>query len=130
MIGAGAAGLVAARELRREGHVVTVLEQSGGVGGVWRFDARTEADALGLDEQRPPESRVHSSMYKQLRTNLPREIMSYSDFPVGEALGLARCRLGRADWHHARAVKPKRWKRGQSKSPEGWAHAGRQKGCS
>eukprot|EP00198_Chlamydomonas_reinhardtii_P014012 XP_001703349.1 flavin-containing monooxygenase [Chlamydomonas reinhardtii] len=86
VIGAGAAGLVAARELRREGHVVTVLEQSGGVGGVWRFDARTEADALGLDEQRPPESRVHSSMYKQLRTNLPREIMSYSDFPFDAAV--------------------------------------------
>ncbi len=24
---------------------------------------------------------VHSSMYKGLRTNLPREVMSYTDFP-------------------------------------------------
>ncbi|KAG2443029.1 hypothetical protein HYH02_009444 [Chlamydomonas schloesseri] len=86
VIGAGAAGLVAARELRSEGHVVTVLEQSGGVGGVWRFDARTEADALGLDEHRPHKARVHSSMYKHLRTNLPREIMSYSDFPFDSAV--------------------------------------------
>ena len=26
-------------------------------------------------------SAVHSSMYKNLRTNLPREVMSYTDFP-------------------------------------------------
>ena len=24
---------------------------------------------------------VHSSMYRNLRTNLPREVMSYTDFP-------------------------------------------------
>ena len=42
VIGAGAAGLVAVKELRREGHRVTVFEQSDDIGGVWRcMDAST-----------------------------------------------------------------------------------------
>ena len=28
---------------------------------------------------------VHSSMYRNLRTNLPREVMSYTDFPFTRA---------------------------------------------
>ncbi|GIL73463.1 hypothetical protein Vretifemale_3589 [Volvox reticuliferus] len=83
IIGAGAAGLAAARELRLEGHDVTVLEQSPYVGGVWRYDPRTESeDLLGIN---PDRSRVHSSMYEQLRTNLPRELMSFIDFPFDSA---------------------------------------------
>ena len=34
VIGAGAAGLVSARELLREGHCVTIFEQGSEVGGV------------------------------------------------------------------------------------------------
>ncbi|GLI64600.1 hypothetical protein VaNZ11_007907 [Volvox africanus] len=84
VIGAGAAGLAAARELRSEGHDVTVLEQSPYVGGVWRYDPRTESeDLLGINSDR---SRVHSSMYEQLRTNLPRELMSFIDFPFDSSL--------------------------------------------
>ncbi len=56
MIGAGAAGLVAARELRKEGHTVTVFEQTDTVGGVWRYDPNTEDDELGVNPRR---SRVH-----------------------------------------------------------------------
>ncbi|MEW5305259.1 MAG: hypothetical protein WDW36_007814 [Sanguina aurantia] len=79
VIGAGAAGLVAARELRAEGHRVTVFESGSGLGGVWRYDPRTESeDPLGQDPKRP---RVHSSMYQQLRTNLPRDVMAFSDYP-------------------------------------------------
>ena len=33
---------------------------------------------------------VHSSMYRNLRTNLPREVMSYSDFPFTRAWRDAR----------------------------------------
>lgn len=48
VIGAGAAGLVAARELSREGHQVTVLEQGSQVGGVWVYtDAYEAEDLLG-----------------------------------------------------------------------------------
>ncbi|GAX79852.1 hypothetical protein CEUSTIGMA_g7292.t1 [Chlamydomonas eustigma] len=86
VIGAGAAGLVAARELKREGHSVTVFEQNSRIGGVWVYDDRTEEDdLLGKDMNR---KKVHSSMYRQLRTNLPREIMGFSDFPfTTEVLG-------------------------------------------
>ena len=39
VVGAGVAGLAAARELLQDGHDVTVMEQSRGVGGQWLFDA-------------------------------------------------------------------------------------------
>ncbi|KAK9830413.1 hypothetical protein WJX72_011637 [[Myrmecia] bisecta] len=79
VIGGGAAGLVAARELLRESHCVTVFEQGPGLGGVWKYDPQTEQDdPLGL---RPDRQRVHSSMYARLRTNLPREVMAFLDFP-------------------------------------------------
>lgn len=48
MIGAGAAGLVAARELVREGHHVTVFEKGSGTGGVWVYTDEVEGpDLLG-----------------------------------------------------------------------------------
>jgi cation diffusion facilitator CzcD-associated flavoprotein CzcO len=37
VIGAGAAGLVAARELRKEGHEVVVFEQQEQLGGIWLY---------------------------------------------------------------------------------------------
>ncbi|KAG6751593.1 hypothetical protein POTOM_043790 [Populus tomentosa] len=78
VIGAGAAGLVAARELHREGHKVVVFEKDDQVGGLWMYDPRVEPDPLGLDLTRPV---VHSSLYKSLRTNLPRETMGFMDYP-------------------------------------------------
>ncbi|KAL3701103.1 hypothetical protein R1sor_019125 [Riccia sorocarpa] len=78
VIGAGAAGLVAALELSREGLDVTVYEQTEEVGGLWVYTPETESEPLGVDPQR---RHVHSSMYRDLRTNLPREIMGYLDFP-------------------------------------------------
>uniref|UniRef100_A0A0E0LGA4 Flavin-containing monooxygenase n=1 Tax=Oryza punctata TaxID=4537 RepID=A0A0E0LGA4_ORYPU len=75
VVGGGMAGLAAARELRREGLDVTVLEQRGGVGGQWLYDAATDAgDPLGM-------AGVHSSVYASLRLNSPRESMGFSDFP-------------------------------------------------
>ncbi|KAF3496792.1 hypothetical protein DY000_02057834 [Brassica cretica] len=78
VIGAGAAGLVAARELRREGHSVVVLERGSQIGGVWAYTSQVEPDPLSLDPARPV---VHSSLYKSLRTNIPRECMGFTDFP-------------------------------------------------
>lgn len=88
VVGAGAAGLAAAKELQAEGHTVDVFEQSGSIGGTWVLDERTESDALGQDAHR---SRVHSSLYKSLRTNLPRELMSFYDYPFLPEFMKVRC---------------------------------------
>lgn len=78
VIGGGAAGLVAARELRTEGHKVVVFERGSQLGGTWIYSPEVESDPLGLDSTRKI---VHSSLYSSLRTNLPREVMGYLDFP-------------------------------------------------
>ena len=78
VIGCGAAGLVAARELLREGHRVSVFEQRDTVGGMWVYDPEIETDLLGFCANR---QRVHSSMYASLRTNVPRELMGFLDYP-------------------------------------------------
>ncbi|CAK7355817.1 unnamed protein product [Dovyalis caffra] len=78
VIGAGAAGLVAARELRREGHDVVVFERDNQVGGTWVYNPLVEHDPLSLD---PTRHIIHSSLYSSLRTNLPREVMGFKDYP-------------------------------------------------
>ncbi len=97
VIGAGAAGLVTARELQRAGHAVTVFEQAEDVGGVWRYDERTESDPLGSAE-----SAVHTSLYDSLRTNLPRDLMAFLDYTFDSAGG------GEDNWprfpHHSQVL--------------------------
>ncbi|KAL4361771.1 hypothetical protein GQ457_04G039610 [Hibiscus cannabinus] len=78
VIGGGTAGLVAARELQREGHHVTVFEKANRVGGTWLYDPRVETDPLGID---PNREIVHTSLYKSLRVNLPRQVMGFLDYP-------------------------------------------------
>ncbi|RWR87493.1 flavin-containing monooxygenase FMO GS-OX-like protein 4 [Cinnamomum micranthum f. kanehirae] len=78
VIGAGAAGLVAARELRREGHKVVVFESGDSVGGTWVYSPSVDSDPLGLD---PYRKKVQTSLYQSLRTNLPRESMGFRDYP-------------------------------------------------
>ncbi|KZV56541.1 flavin-containing monooxygenase FMO GS-OX-like 9-like [Dorcoceras hygrometricum] len=78
VIGAGPSGLVTAREMRREGHDVMVLEQNHDVGGQWLYDPEVEdEDPLG----RTDFIKVHSSVYSSLRVASPREIMGFTDFP-------------------------------------------------
>ncbi|XP_020890188.1 putative flavin-containing monooxygenase FMO GS-OX-like 11 isoform X2 [Arabidopsis lyrata subsp. lyrata] len=89
VIGAGAAGLVAARELRREGHSVVVFERQKQVGGTWIYTDHIEPDPLSVD---PTRSVVHSSVYGSLRTNLPRECMGYRDFPFTIRSGVSESR--------------------------------------
>ncbi|KAH7836091.1 hypothetical protein Vadar_032619 [Vaccinium darrowii] len=79
VIGAGAAGLVAIRELRREGLKAVVFEQQRKIGGTWVYNPSTESDPLGLD---PARTVIHSSIYASLRTNLPREVMGFWDYPL------------------------------------------------
>ncbi|CAI8596264.1 unnamed protein product [Vicia faba] len=79
VIGAGPAGLVAARELRKEGHKAIVLEQNHDIGGQWLYDDKNVEgeDPLG----RNPFLKVHSSVYRSLRVASPREVMGFTDFP-------------------------------------------------
>ncbi|KAK8604553.1 hypothetical protein V6N13_099491 [Hibiscus sabdariffa] len=78
VIGAGPSGLVAARELRKEGHTVVVLEQNHDIGGQWLYEPNVEAeDPLGKTKY----LNVHSSIYDSLRIASPREIMGFTDFP-------------------------------------------------
>lgn len=87
VIGAGAAGLVAARELRREGHRVVVFEKGEEVGGMWVYSPEVDSDPLGLEAKR---RLVHSSLYDSLRTNLSRESMSFRDYPFRRREGKGR----------------------------------------
>nr|XP_043634127.1 flavin-containing monooxygenase FMO GS-OX5-like [Erigeron canadensis] len=80
VIGAGISGLVTARELLRENHRVSVFEKSSKVGGTWVYDPQFESDNNNVHHLDPNRSIVHSSIYSSLRTNLPRPLMSFSDF--------------------------------------------------
>lgn len=73
MIGAGAAGLCAVRNALSFGCEVIAFEQSDKIGGTWVYTDKTGEDRHGND--------IHSSMYQGLRTNLPKELMSFPDFP-------------------------------------------------
>ncbi|CAH2044042.1 unnamed protein product [Thlaspi arvense] len=78
VIGAGPSGLVSARELKKEGHKVVVMEQNEDVGGQWLYQPNVEEeDPLGKFKTQ----KVHSSVYSSLRLTTPREIMGFSDFP-------------------------------------------------
>lgn len=73
VIGAGAAGLVTARELLREGLSPVVFEQAERPGGTWIYDPRTEG--------------VHGALYASLRTNLPRDLMAFDDLAFDDLSG-------------------------------------------
>ncbi|XP_063305745.1 uncharacterized protein LOC134603577 isoform X1 [Pelobates fuscus] len=78
VIGAGAAGLCAARHLLSSPHTFqppVVFETSGQVGGTWVYTEVSEMEA-----------HQHSSMYRNLRTNLPKEIMEFPDFSFDPSL--------------------------------------------
>jgi cation diffusion facilitator CzcD-associated flavoprotein CzcO len=62
VIGAGIAGLAAAKVLRNDGFEVCVFEKEDRIGGVW----------------------IPSRTYPGLRTNTPREAFAFSDFPHPE----------------------------------------------
>ncbi|CAL5089050.1 unnamed protein product [Urochloa decumbens] len=92
VVGAGMSGLAAARELRREGHAVTVMEQCGDVGGQWLYDPRTDTDdPLGAAAP----VKVHSSVYASVRLMSPRECMGFSDFQFVPRSGAADAAAGR-----------------------------------
>lgn len=78
VIGAGAAGLAAARQLSVEGLDPVIFEGTSRLGGTWVYTDAVESDPLGRD---PARCRIHTSMYADLRTNLPRDLMAFREYP-------------------------------------------------
>ncbi|KAJ8664231.1 hypothetical protein QAD02_005893 [Eretmocerus hayati] len=74
VIGAGPAGLSAARHLavHQDKFEFTVYERSNEIGGIWLYNEKT-----GLDDDGYP---VHSSMYRDLRANVPMVLMGFPDY--------------------------------------------------
>jgi len=63
LIRVGPSGLVTARELRKEGYRVVVLEKNHDVGGQWLYQANVEEeDHLG----RKPFLKVHNNIYESI----------------------------------------------------------------
>ncbi|XP_029667204.1 flavin-containing monooxygenase FMO GS-OX-like 4 [Formica exsecta] len=78
VIGAGAAGLCAVRHLTENAKFETAIyEQTNEIGGTWVYKEQTGFDENGLP--------IHSSMYQNLRTNLPAKIMNFPDYITMEA---------------------------------------------
>lgn len=107
VIGAGAAGLCVARHILSRPNVfapLVVFELSENIGGTWHYDERVGTCDIGR--------LIHSSMYRDLRyetvqlsgphrksnrsaeicrlfsvrTNLPKEVMMFPDFPFDSQL--------------------------------------------
>ncbi|KPP71664.1 dimethylaniline monooxygenase-like, partial [Scleropages formosus] len=81
VVGAGAAGLCAARHLlaRQDTFAPPVVyELSKRIGGTWVYEERVGVRNDGLP--------ILSSMYRDLRTNIPKEVMSFPDFPFDKHL--------------------------------------------
>ncbi|KAG9338980.1 hypothetical protein JZ751_024376 [Albula glossodonta] len=81
VVGAGAAGLCAARHVLALQHAFdppVVYELTAQVGGTWVYEER-----VGCYDNGHP---IHSSMYRNLRTNLPKEVMMFPDFPFDPLL--------------------------------------------
>ncbi|ORX62821.1 FAD/NAD(P)-binding domain-containing protein [Hesseltinella vesiculosa] len=95
VIGAGPAGLVAAKQLLQEQafESVTIFERNSAVGGTWIYSPKSNAppplpsdNAIKVDppfqadRPPPPFERLHSAMHSSLHTNLPKNVMQYRDF--------------------------------------------------
>ncbi|KAK7133348.1 hypothetical protein R3I94_015275 [Phoxinus phoxinus] len=68
VIGAGSSGLTSIKCCLDEGLEPVCFESSDGIGGLWRFQEKPEADRC--------------SIYRSLTVNTSKEMMCYSDFPV------------------------------------------------
>ncbi|XP_026876750.2 flavin-containing monooxygenase FMO GS-OX-like 4 [Electrophorus electricus] len=81
IVGAGAAGLCVARHVSSRSTTFdppVVYEITDHVGGTWFYEER-----VGIHDNGHP---VHSSMYRDLRTNLPKEVMMFPDYPFDAQL--------------------------------------------
>ncbi|XP_020280047.1 flavin-containing monooxygenase FMO GS-OX-like 4 [Pseudomyrmex gracilis] len=81
IVGGGVAGLVVLRHVlsKLDTYNPTLFEQTDQIGGTWVYTDETDVDKHGL--------MIHSSMYKNLKTNLPKEVMQIPDFPFRDQEG-------------------------------------------
>ncbi|XP_046673328.1 senecionine N-oxygenase-like [Homalodisca vitripennis] len=73
VVGAGPAGLCAARHTQAAGMCCTVFELSGDVGGTWQYTDCVGTDAYGIP--------IHTSMYRDLRINVPKDVVMFPGIP-------------------------------------------------
>ncbi|XP_058446206.1 senecionine N-oxygenase-like [Malaya genurostris] len=78
IVGAGAGGLACARHAADTGAEVVIFEQTDRLGGTWVY-----TDEIGLDRNRLP---IHTSMYRGLRSNIPKETMGFPDSNIESKL--------------------------------------------
>ena len=95
IIGAGAAGICAAKHLSKltpalksleniqsvPKFLPMVFEKGSKVGGTWIYNDNNETEeSLKEWVLKINSNEIHSSMYKNMYTNLPKEVMAYPDF--------------------------------------------------
>lgn len=92
IIGAGAAGLAMARVFSRQAQeetsssgstVIVLFEQSNDTGGVWNYQKANPV----TNPSKLSRHHHHHPMYRHLRTNLPKEIMAFREFPFPQHPG-------------------------------------------
>ncbi|KAI9892446.1 MAG: hypothetical protein M1814_001403 [Vezdaea aestivalis] len=95
IIGAGPAGIAAAKYLSAESHFTSIViyEQSSSFGGAWRYTAQTKSGLEAIPPATPhsplqpplwlePDRPLFiSPMYDELETNIPKSLMGFSDRP-------------------------------------------------
>jgi Flavin-binding monooxygenase-like len=81
VIGAGAAGLACCRVFSRAGWQPILFEKSAAVGGVWNYNADHPLKAGCGDAGDDKTKKKQRPMYRGLRTNLPKEVMGFREYP-------------------------------------------------
>jgi dimethylaniline monooxygenase (N-oxide forming) len=76
IIGAGIGGLCAIKHCLDANFNVTAFEQTNDIGGNWFYTDDIGVDANGIE--------VHTSCYKSLKTNLPKESMGFPHFSMAK----------------------------------------------
>lgn len=75
VIGAGVSGLCALKRALEFGCEVTGFEQTQEIGGTWIYrEKEIGVNKYGLN--------VHSSMYKGLVSDIPKEVMCFPTIPI------------------------------------------------
>mmetsp|Transcript_34250 Transcript_34250/g.71290 ORF Transcript_34250/g.71290 Transcript_34250/m.71290 type:complete len:560 (-) Transcript_34250:334-2013(-) len=83
IIGGGAAGLACARVFTRnqDGTECVVLEKDPSIGGVWNHGLGVASDGDSQSKSTSANNNKDRPMYQGLRTNLPKEIMAFREYP-------------------------------------------------